>query len=55
VLLEDLVRQPLIVDIRLAAGVPGHLAAVDGDHVDADQPGPRAQAEDRAEHAASAA
>jgi len=47
--LEDLARQALVVNIRLAARVGRDLAAIDGDHLDRDQPGLRTQPQHPAE------
>jgi len=46
---EDLARDPLVVEVRLATGIRGELRAVDRDHPGADQPRLRAQSEHRAE------
>jgi hypothetical protein len=50
-LLDDLARDPLVVQRRVAAGVSRDLRAVDRDEPDPRQPGLRAEPEHRAEQA----
>jgi len=48
-LFDDLARQLLVIDVRVATGVGVDLGAVDRDDPDLGQPGPRAEDQDLAE------